>query len=88
MAYNKVTRPGTDAETYGDYTKKKYQEYSPKKRDENKVYGIGEQHRYSTAKATEPITTKVQKELGNIDDFQKKTSSKRPIHTTNETYKG
>lgn len=87
MAYNKTTRPGTEAETYGDYHKKSYQTYKPGKQE--KMYGIGEQHRYSTEKATEPINTKVKKELKqNIDRFPRNVSSARPIHTTTETYRG
>ena len=86
MAYNKTTKPGTHAETYGDYHKKSYQTYKPGKHES--LYGIGEQHRYSTEKHTEPITTKVQKLRGNIDTFAKDSSSARPIKTTANTHKG
>ena len=86
MAYNKTTKPGTEAETYGDYHKKSYQTYKPGGHDS--LYGIGEQHRYSTEKHTEPITTKVQKLHGNIDRFEKTFSSARPIKTTANTHKG
>lgn len=86
MPYNKVTRPGTQAETYGDYHKKSYQSYRPG--NHQKLYGANSTHQLDVEGHSEPVATPIKKLSGKIDYFAKRSSDSRPIKTTASTYRG
>ena len=89
MAYNRTIKSGDNV--YGDYRKVGYQTYKPK--NHQKEYGVGDQHRYSVEIRKDNIDTTSNEyvknnKAGNIDHFEKRTSSKRPIQTTAKTHRG